>query len=157
MTMKYPPLVSTVAFSVVPCTPIANPSPAQLSDTSYGPIPGQSSPYSAYEGTAAPFPGNITGAILNTTSGADRQLARRPLRHRLPISQPDPRLDQYMGRRRILPGREHHLPIAAPEPPAHERRNGHQIHRSRFNHYIQLHRPRQPAAFQLGQGLLRGT
>ncbi|EXJ59355.1 uncharacterized protein A1O5_12236 [Cladophialophora psammophila CBS 110553] len=40
-----------------------------MSNPSYGPIPGQSSLYSTYSGKAAPFPGNITGAILNITTG----------------------------------------------------------------------------------------
>jgi len=61
-------LVSTLAFAVGWCAPVA-PAPLQLSDPSYGPIPGESPLYSTYTGTAAPFPGNVTGAILNTTSG----------------------------------------------------------------------------------------
>ncbi|KIW12153.1 hypothetical protein PV08_09428 [Exophiala spinifera] len=46
------------------------PAPTELSDPSYGPIPGESDVYTTYDGTARPFPGNITGAVLNTTSGA---------------------------------------------------------------------------------------
>jgi len=51
------------------CAPVADSSSSQLANTSYGPIPGQSSLYSTYDGTSPPFPGNITGAVLNTTSG----------------------------------------------------------------------------------------
>ena len=40
-----------------------------LADTTFGPIPGESSIYSTYYGKEAPFPANYTGAILNTTEG----------------------------------------------------------------------------------------
>ncbi|MCJ1236827.1 hypothetical protein MMC14_004809 [Varicellaria rhodocarpa] len=42
-----------------------------LSDKSYGPIPGQTPYYSDYNGTALPFPFNVsTGAILPTSNGS---------------------------------------------------------------------------------------
>jgi hypothetical protein len=49
-------------------TPQTSPSQA-LANTTYGPIPGESSIYSNYSGVAAPFPANLTSPIFNTTSG----------------------------------------------------------------------------------------
>ncbi|THY65345.1 hypothetical protein D6C97_02444 [Aureobasidium pullulans] len=40
-----------------------------LSDPNYGPIPGESRTYVDYGQTAAPFPGNITGAAIPTETG----------------------------------------------------------------------------------------
>lgn len=40
-----------------------------LSDPTCGPIPGESSIYSNYTGIEAPWPGNTSGAVLNTTAG----------------------------------------------------------------------------------------
>ncbi|KAG9960000.1 hypothetical protein KCU61_g6986, partial [Aureobasidium melanogenum] len=42
---------------------------ASLANPNYGPIPGESRTYVDYNKTAAPFPGNIGGAILPTESG----------------------------------------------------------------------------------------
>jgi hypothetical protein len=50
--------------------PATSPSGSQvLANTSYGPIPGESSYYSEYPEKAVPFPANITAPILNTTFG----------------------------------------------------------------------------------------
>lgn len=50
--------------------PTPQTSPSQvLANTTYGPIPSESSSYSNYTGLAAPFPANLTAPILNTTSG----------------------------------------------------------------------------------------
>lgn len=62
-------IISLLAFGVVKSMPVSEPLRSQMSNTSYGPIPGQSSLYSTYTGIAQPFPGNITGAIMNTTAG----------------------------------------------------------------------------------------
>ncbi|KAK9768608.1 hypothetical protein K7432_000595 [Basidiobolus ranarum] len=40
-----------------------------ISDPSYGPIPGESSSYNSYNGRAPPFPGNHTAPILSTSQG----------------------------------------------------------------------------------------
>lgn len=40
-----------------------------LSDPNYGPISGESRTYVDYNQTAAPFPGNITGAAIPTETG----------------------------------------------------------------------------------------
>ncbi|KIX93991.1 uncharacterized protein Z520_10328 [Fonsecaea multimorphosa CBS 102226] len=66
---RFTPLAAVLAFGLAQCAPVPEPLLSELANTSYGPIPGQSSLYSTYSGTAAPFPGNITGAIVNTTSG----------------------------------------------------------------------------------------
>ncbi|KAJ9625210.1 hypothetical protein H2204_010597 [Knufia peltigerae] len=58
-----PAIVSSSSASSTP------PGPSQLSDPSYGPTPGESDVYATYNGTARPFPGNITGAVLNITTG----------------------------------------------------------------------------------------
>lgn len=42
---------------------------ASLANPNYGPVPGESRTYVDYNKTAAPFPGNITGAILPTETG----------------------------------------------------------------------------------------
>lgn len=42
---------------------------ASLASPNYGPVPGESQTYVDYNKTAAPFPENITGAILPTESG----------------------------------------------------------------------------------------
>ncbi|KAJ9616354.1 hypothetical protein H2200_000072 [Cladophialophora chaetospira] len=62
-------LVLTLAFASVYASPVPEPLLSQLSNTSFGPVPGQSSLFSTYNGTAPPFPANITGAIVNTTMG----------------------------------------------------------------------------------------
>ncbi|KAE8443632.1 hypothetical protein EG329_001490 [Mollisiaceae sp. DMI_Dod_QoI] len=50
--------------------PAAPPSGSQvLANTSYGPIPGESSYYSTYPEKAPPFPANFIDPVLNTTSG----------------------------------------------------------------------------------------
>ncbi|KIW82807.1 hypothetical protein Z517_02050 [Fonsecaea pedrosoi CBS 271.37] len=67
--LRFNPLAAALAFGLACCAPMTEPLLSQLSDPSYGPIPGQSGTYSTYNGTAAPFPGNITGAIVNTTFG----------------------------------------------------------------------------------------
>ncbi|OAP55156.1 hypothetical protein AYL99_10856 [Fonsecaea erecta] len=68
--LRLTPLAAVLALSgVVHSIPVPEPLLSELADPSYGPIPGQSSLYSTYNGTAPPFPGNITGAIVNTTSG----------------------------------------------------------------------------------------
>ncbi|KIW26509.1 uncharacterized protein PV07_09599 [Cladophialophora immunda] len=67
--IRFTPLAAVLAFSLAHCAPVAEPLLSELSNTSYGPIPGQSPLYSTYSGTAPPFPGNITGAIVNTTAG----------------------------------------------------------------------------------------
>ena len=46
-----------------------NPTPSQLNDPTYGPIPDQSTYYSQYRGVIPPFPANITDPILPTTTG----------------------------------------------------------------------------------------
>jgi len=61
--------LSALAFGLGSASPVPEPLSSQLSNTTYGPIPGQSSIYSTYDGTSAPFPGNITGAVMNTTHG----------------------------------------------------------------------------------------
>ena len=68
MTLRHA-FFSALAFRLGVSLPVSEPISSQLSNTSYGPIPGQSSLYSTYDGTAAPFPANFTGAIVNTTSG----------------------------------------------------------------------------------------
>lgn len=40
-----------------------------LSNPKWGSIPGEADIYSSYTGIQAPWPGNTTGAILNTTTG----------------------------------------------------------------------------------------
>lgn len=69
MDAKYLALFSALCLGLSQCAPVSDPTPSQISNTSYGPIPGESQLYSTYHGTAAPFPGNTTGAVLNTTSG----------------------------------------------------------------------------------------
>lgn len=49
-------------------TPQKNPN-ASLASSIYGPVPGESRTYVDYNEIAAPFPGNITGAVLPTESG----------------------------------------------------------------------------------------
>ena len=68
MAFKYV-LPLTLVFGLGYSVPVPEPLLSQLSNTSYGPIPGQSPLYNTYNGTAAPFPANITGAVVNTTSG----------------------------------------------------------------------------------------
>ncbi|KAG0645494.1 hypothetical protein D0Z07_8545 [Hyphodiscus hymeniophilus] len=65
-------LLATLLLSLDPISafPMALDSSSQkLSNTTYGPIPGQSSYYSNYNGTFPPFPANITAPILPTASG----------------------------------------------------------------------------------------
>ncbi|MCJ1238351.1 hypothetical protein MMC14_006340 [Varicellaria rhodocarpa] len=45
------------------------PTPSQLNDPTYGPIPGQSTIYSQYRGVSAPFPAKGAEPILPTTTG----------------------------------------------------------------------------------------
>ncbi|CAD0112674.1 unnamed protein product [Aureobasidium uvarum] len=65
---------SSLIVSLLTTAAAALPAPqnnlnASLADPNYGPIPGESRTYVDYNKTAAPFPGNITGAILPTESG----------------------------------------------------------------------------------------
>lgn len=61
-------VLSTLAITL-PNLIRAAPTPNCLADPTCGPIPGESQMYSNYEGVEAPWPGNTTGAVLNTTAG----------------------------------------------------------------------------------------
>ena len=64
------PTLLAALLSIAPgvfAAPVSD--PQVLANTSFGPIPGQSSNYETYYGLAAPFPANYSGAIMNTTSG----------------------------------------------------------------------------------------
>jgi hypothetical protein len=58
-----------MVFVVVVHVDAAVPNYNPLRDPSFGPIPGEDPSYSDYLGIAPPFPGNVSSAILNTTSG----------------------------------------------------------------------------------------
>ncbi|KAF2156338.1 hypothetical protein K461DRAFT_310818 [Myriangium duriaei CBS 260.36] len=45
------------------------PTPSCLADPSCGPVPGESSIYSNFSSIEPPWPGNTTGAVMNTTGG----------------------------------------------------------------------------------------
>ncbi|KAI1624657.1 hypothetical protein EDD37DRAFT_627660 [Exophiala viscosa] len=49
--------------------PAVSPQSSQIANPNYGPIPGESPVYSTTYTVEPPFPGNTTGAVLNTTSG----------------------------------------------------------------------------------------
>ncbi|KAK4941941.1 hypothetical protein LTR10_018271 [Elasticomyces elasticus] len=49
--------------------PAVSPQSSQIANPNYGPIPGESPVYSTTYTIEPPFPGNTTGAVLNTTSG----------------------------------------------------------------------------------------
>lgn len=59
----------TLSLSLVGTASLASALPLNLSNPDVGPIPSESSYYSNYNGTSAPFPANITSAILPTASG----------------------------------------------------------------------------------------
>jgi hypothetical protein len=67
--IKHAPLLLLTALPRGDCAPAVSPSSAQIANVNYGPIPGESLLYSNYYGITPPFPGNTTGAVLNTTSG----------------------------------------------------------------------------------------
>ncbi|KAK6001531.1 hypothetical protein QM012_002862 [Aureobasidium pullulans] len=65
---------SSLLIALLAATTTALPAPqnnlnASLANPNYGPVPGESRTYVDYSKTAAPFPGNITGAILPTETG----------------------------------------------------------------------------------------
>ena len=58
------------ALLVTACLANCNPLKARnISDLNYGPVPSESSYYSTYRGSAAPFPANITTPILPVANG----------------------------------------------------------------------------------------
>ncbi len=62
-------LAASTSITVAAPAPAPDASAQKLADPNYGPIPGQSSLYSTYDGVAPPFPGNVTAPILPTATG----------------------------------------------------------------------------------------
>ena len=64
-------LVGPVARAgpIVAAPPSSNQSNTDLNDPDFGPIPGESSYYTNYNGTSAPFPGNYSQPVLPTKKG----------------------------------------------------------------------------------------